>query len=82
MLDMSDQFHDSRLMCIGVLMDGSLLLIDTQNEQKMSVGSLCSDYVLGTDPKNLDPNQFSAFPFSYEEWLRHIKANPDDNRYL
>lgn len=81
-LHLGDRFRDSGLMSIGALMDGSLLLINTREQQRMSVGSLHSDHVLETEPENLDPTRFRAFPFSYEEWLRHIKANPDDNRYL
>lgn len=81
-LDASPAFKAANLLPIGALMDGGLLLIDTQDLDEMSVGRLMFEHFAAVPEDKISPERFYKFNMNYPEWLDHIISNPCDARYL
>lgn len=72
----------SNLLPIGCLMSGAYLVIDTLDQDRMTVGAVDQIKAMSSDVGELGRGAYHSFALSYSQWLAHIRVNPTDLRYL
>ena len=70
------------LLPLGAFMDGGLMYMDTSDDKVMRIGRIGHDSVFCGDDSLPKRDSFEPFPFSYRQFLAHIRTHPQELRWL